>query len=85
MVDRANSDLKRRIINYLVSRHVPALRHVEVEAVAGTVILRGKLRSFYHKQLCLHCCQRVAGVIKLIDELVVDSSQDASITLAHDG
>ena len=85
MVDRANSDLKRRIVNYLVSRQVPALRHVEVEAVAGTVILRGKMRSFYHKQLCLHCCQRVAGVIKLIDELVVDSSLDASINLARDG
>jgi hypothetical protein len=27
--------------------------------------------SFYHKQLCLNCCQRVAGVVRLIDQIHV--------------
>ena len=64
-------DLERRVLNYLLERGVPALRSIRVEADNGRVILRGRVQSFYHKQLCLSCCRRVAGVVTLIDEVLV--------------
>ncbi len=56
-------DLKRRVVNYLVGRQVRSLRQIEVDANNGTVVLRGRVGSYYEKQLCIHCCRRVAGGI----------------------
>jgi len=67
-------DLERRVQNYLYGRQVHGLRRIEVEASGGTVTLRGRVRSYYEKQLCIHCCRRVAGVIELVDEVVVVST-----------
>jgi osmotically-inducible protein OsmY len=64
-------DLERRVQNYLYGRQIPGLRRIEVEASGGTVTLRGRVRSYYEKQLCIHCCRRVAGVIELNDQVVV--------------
>jgi len=64
-------DLERRVQNYLYGRQVLGLRRIEVEASGGTVTLRGRVRSYYEKQLCIHCCRRVAGVIELVDQVVV--------------
>jgi osmotically-inducible protein OsmY len=69
--DARDHDLECRVRNYLSSRQMPKLRQVEVVACNGTVMLRGRLASFYEKQLCLHCAGRVAGVIRLIDDLEV--------------
>jgi osmotically-inducible protein OsmY len=77
-ISHADHELKRRVLNYLADRHMPALRHLEVEADNGTVTLRGRVRSFYEKQLCQHCCQRVAGVIRLVDAIVVADTQSVA-------
>jgi osmotically-inducible protein OsmY len=69
--DAADRELERRVVNYLNGRHLPALRHLEVEADNGTVTLRGIVSSFYEKQLSQQCCRRVAGVVKLIDDVDV--------------
>src|SRR5690606_4668934 len=55
----ANRDLERRVVNYLHGRHVPGLRHLSVAADNGIVTLRGRVHSFYEKQLVQQCCQRV--------------------------
>ncbi len=65
-------ELKRRILNFLHQRHVPSLRAIEVDVQDGVVTMRGKVNSFYHKQLCLNCCQRVAGVVQVVDEIEVE-------------
>ena len=75
-LDAANAyshdrDLERRVRNYLYGHRMPALKRIDVEADNGTVVLRGRVYSFFQKQLCIHCCRRVAGVIELIDELEV--------------
>jgi osmotically-inducible protein OsmY len=67
-----DSDLRRRIVNFLHQRHVPSLRTIEVDVQEGVVTMRGGVESFYHKQLCLNCCQRVAGVVRLVDEIQVN-------------
>ncbi|HVX16041.1 MAG TPA: BON domain-containing protein [Pirellulales bacterium] len=67
----ADRDLERRVVNYLAGRHVPGLRHLEVEARNGTVTLRGRVYSFYEKQLCQESCRRVAGVVRYVDAVDV--------------
>lgn len=68
-------DLERRVLNFLVNRQIPGLRELEVESRGGDLTIRGIVGSFYHKQLCINCCQRVAGVVRLIDELQVADSR----------
>lgn len=69
--EQADRDLERRVVNFLAERHVPGLRHIEVEAHNGIVTLRGRVHSFYEKQLCQAVCRRVAGVVRYIDDIDV--------------
>ena len=64
-------DLARRVLSFLAQRQMPALRRILVEVQNGTVVLKGRVQSFYERQLCLSCCQRVAGVVRLIDQIEV--------------
>ena len=66
-----NRDLARRVANYLLGYKLPHLRNIEVESDRGTVTLRGRVVSYYQKQLCINCSRRVAGVITLIDQIDV--------------
>ena len=63
----ADLELQRRVRNFLQNRSMPQSSNIKIEAANGVVTLRGTHRSFYHKQLCINCCQRVAGVVQLID------------------
>ena len=67
-------DLRRRVANYLLGCQMPGLRNIEIKTEGGTVVLSGRVRSFYEKQLCIHCCRRVAGVRKLVDLIEVGSA-----------
>ena len=64
-------DLCRRVENYLVGFHRVGLRQLQIEADRGVVTLRGRVSTFYEKQLALNCCNRVAGVRQLIDKVDV--------------
>ncbi len=67
----ADRDLERRVSNFLAARHLPTLRRLEVAADNGIVTLRGRVHSFYEKQLCQCACRRVAGVVNMVDAIVV--------------
>ena len=67
----SDSDLKRRITNFPFRQHFSDLRRMEVTANKGVVTIRGRVRSFHQRQLCIHCCQRVAGVVQINDEINV--------------
>jgi osmotically-inducible protein OsmY len=62
----ADRELQRRIRSFLSNR-LPQSSRLRIEADNGVVTLHGTHTSFYHKQLCINCCQRVAGVVQLID------------------
>lgn len=64
--------LEARIQNMLWQHRVPGCNTLEVEAIDGVVTIRGRVNCFYHRQLCIHCCQRVAGVYRLVDEVEVE-------------
>jgi osmotically-inducible protein OsmY len=66
-----DQDLERRVSQYLLDRRMPGLRQLSVKAQGGIVTLRGKVRTFYEKQLCNSICRRVAGVIRLEDLVAV--------------
>ena len=74
--DVQDRELERRVANYLLGYKMPALRRIEVESDNGTVMIRGRVSSFYQKQLCINCCRRVAGVVQLIDEVTVLPTSD---------
>lgn len=65
-------DLAQRVRAFLASRHIPELRQLKVEAADGTVVLRGRVSSYYAKQLCHDCCRRVAGVRRYVDAIDVE-------------
>ena len=67
----ADSELKRRVSSFLAGRNVPGLRRLDVEVENGHVTLRGRVQSFYEKQLCQDCCRRVAGVVRYVDQVDV--------------
>lgn len=66
-VDR---ELERRVVSFLHNRQ-HALRGVTASADAGTVTLRGTVRSFYERQLCIEYCRQVEGLVKLVDHVEV--------------
>ncbi|MBM4002128.1 MAG: BON domain-containing protein [Planctomycetes bacterium] len=64
-------DLERRVVSFLLQCGVLRTSGIIVRVQDGMVTLRGKVRSFYERQLCVHSGRRVAGVRKLVDELEV--------------
>ncbi|MBX7074882.1 MAG: BON domain-containing protein [Pirellulales bacterium] len=73
LVIAGDHDLERRVLNFLISRQVPCAHQIDISASGGEVTLRGRVASYYHKQLCVHCAQRVAGVIRVVDQIRVKS------------
>jgi osmotically-inducible protein OsmY len=71
-------ELAGRVSAYLASRHLPTLRHLQVEVHEGVVTLRGRVRTFHEKQLSQLSGRRVAGVRQLIDEIDVVPSASES-------
>lgn len=71
----ADGDLQRRIRNFLQSRGIPHASSLQIDAHHGVVTLQGVHRSYYQKQLCINCCQRVAGVVQLIDATKVQTQR----------
>jgi hypothetical protein len=71
-----DEQLARRVRNFLETKLVRGPLALEVQG--GQVTLRGCVRSFYHKQLLIHGAQRVAGVRRVIDELLVVDSQPST-------
>ena len=64
-------DLKLRITGFLRQQGVSSWKRINIEMNEGTVTLHGTVPSFYERQLCISCCQRVAGVVRLVDNLQV--------------
>ena len=70
-MDFSDEELQFRVKSFLHSRHFPGFENIEVGVENGAVTLHGALSSFYEKQVALSSCQRVAGVITLVDKIAV--------------
>jgi osmotically-inducible protein OsmY len=74
-------DLEHRLVNFLHARHVPGRRSVDFNVRGGTVVVSGPLDSARAKWLCVECCRHVAGVIRLVDEVVIERPQNRSCVI----
>lgn len=73
-------DLKQRVEFFLQQKGVSSLPKLRIEVENGQVTLLGTVRTFYERQLCL-CCQHVAGVIRVVDELKVELPPDLQMAV----
>lgn len=63
--------LVHKIKNYLFERN-PQLHHtVNITQHGDSILLSGRVSSFYQRQVCINTCQRVAGVQKIVDQIEV--------------
>lgn len=72
-VRMGTGDLKWRIQACLRQR-IPDLQGIHVTVVGNTAVLRGQVRSQCDKRFCIECCRHVPGVMRVLDELLVDES-----------
>jgi hypothetical protein len=82
-INRPTSDLEleRRILIYL-RRRVGYLSDLEIEAQDGRVMLRGTVPYPSVQRRCIDCCRSVAGVLDVIDRLVVSPLNDSNDSVA---
>jgi osmotically-inducible protein OsmY len=71
-------ELEQRVRVFLVGQNVPSLRRLAIEARDGTVTLRGRVATFYEKQLSQQCRRRVTGVRRLVDQMVVERPESSN-------
>ena len=69
--DFPDTDVRKRVSNFLQNKNFPAFRNIKVVVHHGTVTLTGNVCSYYEKQVALNTCRRVAGVLAIIDKLDV--------------
>jgi osmotically-inducible protein OsmY len=70
----ADSQLERRVVDTLSSLHIPARRSLHINAQEGVVMLSGRVRSYYEKQLASTRARNVTGVVAVSDAIVVANS-----------
>jgi hypothetical protein len=76
-------DLEHRLANFLDQRGVPGRDSLRLEARGGVVAVMGEPPTPYAKWLCLGCCRRVAGGIKIIDKMKVKSATSELPSAVH--
>lgn len=64
-------DLSRRVALFLATAAMPGLRRLRVDMVGDTVVLSGRVRTFYERQTAVEWSRRVAGVIDVADQIEV--------------
>ena len=63
--------LRSELHRMLAAQHVEALRAITIKVQDGTITMRGQVSSFYQKQLCISCYQRVQARGPLVDGIEV--------------
>lgn len=76
-VEFTDQELQFRVQSFLNSRHFPTFEELSVEVHDGAVTLSGALSTYYEKQVAINSCRRVAGVLALIDDIVIATRERA--------
>lgn len=78
--DYPDTEVLNRVKDFLFSRHFPSIRELDVNVDEGIVTLSGRVQSYYEKQIAMNSCQHVAGVLSMIDKIVVEArSKEAAV------
>ena len=68
-----DGELAHRVRDAFRDRKLLAGFDLSITAAQGRVTLRGKVRSYYSRQLLVHSCLRVPGVRGVVDEIRVET------------
>jgi osmotically-inducible protein OsmY len=63
--------LERQIASHLAETNRPGLKSLAVKVANGNVTLRGRVASFYEKQIAIQTCRVLAGIERLTDAVEV--------------
>ena len=67
----SDQDLQRRVVLFVQQPHLTLGAQLTVEASGGVVTLCGTVTSLQQRDLLHRFARRVAGVVRLVDELAV--------------
>jgi len=71
-----DKDLLQRVTCFLHQQgHVP-LQSLEITVDQGVVLVRGRVPTFYLRQVAIACIKHVAGVTRVVDLIEVVSGPD---------
>lgn len=73
-VDREQTELARRVRNFLHKQPDPQLQSLQVEVRHDVVVVRGSVANESTQRMASACCQRVAGVRRVVNETTVCSA-----------
>lgn len=63
--------IERRVLAYLSFRGIEGLDLLTLRVISGNVVLDGIVPSLSEKRRLCECCRHVAGVLNVIDRIVV--------------
>jgi osmotically-inducible protein OsmY len=67
-----SSELERQVSGFLRALDHTAARSVVVESGGdGRLKLRGRVKTFYTRQVFVQCCRHIPGITAVVDELHV--------------
>lgn len=66
-----SQQLCRRIVNFLIQRGVECRDELRLTAQGGVVVVGGSLPSDTDRRLCVECCRRTAGVVRVVDRTCI--------------
>lgn len=69
--EAADQRLRNEVVHAIRERIGRKEEQLRIVVEDGAVTVRGRLQSFYEKQLSLHAAKKVPGVATLVDELEV--------------
>ncbi len=72
MIDSGLRDLTGRIQLLLAESPIADVRHIRVERQGDQVLLQGRVRSFYAKQMAQETIKRAAGNLQIVNSVSVD-------------
>jgi BON domain-containing protein len=78
-----NAELERRLANFLFQCRVPGRECIQLNVYGGVVAVSGRIPTRYAKWLCIECCRRVAGVIRVIDNVKIEPAVNERPTAVH--
>ena len=68
--------LEQQVVRCLNQRNHLPHRVLKIEVDQGVVIVRGRLPSFFLRQVAIECIRRVPGVIRIDDEIHVGEGRE---------
>lgn len=79
----SDADLVRRLVSFVYQQRVPDGGCVKFASHNGVVVVHGELPTPHAKWLCIECCRRVAGVMRVVDQLQV-TAEHSTLPLVCD-